>query len=203
MIKDWFSRISKRTKWVIATIILIFVVAFLMFVFSPLSKASIPPAFSQARQEGSIYAKEIAVATNEIAVNLNGIGELKDRNEKSKIFDLVIAQIQKNNQTKEKALLLTEQLRKMTSALPDVTPEKAGQVALEALTSETVLVQKLINYSDLLNQLLNSIKDKLASGDNNYDSVNKIIDNINKETSEINKLNEEFSQKMDKFDGYF
>ncbi|KKS81872.1 MAG: hypothetical protein UV58_C0015G0006 [Candidatus Wolfebacteria bacterium GW2011_GWC1_43_10] len=203
MLKIWFSRISKKARWIIIAIIALFLISFGVFVFSPLSKVEVPPAFSQGREEASKYAEEIVSAANEISANLKGIQTLEGDEKEKQALDIVILQLQKNNESRQKAILLTEQLSKMTSAVPYIHPERAGRAALEALSAETVLVQKLINYNDLLNQLLILIKDSLFEKSIDYDKMNKIIDDINRETEEINGLNEKFLSLINDFDGYF
>ncbi|BCX15800.1 MAG: hypothetical protein KatS3mg098_029 [Candidatus Parcubacteria bacterium] len=197
-----FLKNHKKLKLIIFFLILLGAVSFGVFNLL-FSKAEIPPAFQQGRSQASLYAKEIVGLIHEISQSLREIQNLEGKDKDAKALDIVLVQIEKNNQVRQKAVLLAEELTKMTNAISYIRPPKVGKTALEALSTETVLIQRLVNYNELLSKLLTLIKDGLFSKKTDYDEINKVVNQLNKEADEINKLNDKFLSLIGDFDGYF
>ena len=59
-----------------------------------------------------------------------------------------------NNEARSQAVNLSVQLEIMAKNLADISPASMGQIALQAISSETALINRLITYNDYLIKLL-------------------------------------------------
>ena len=87
----------------------------------------------------------------------------------------------------------------MAKNLAKISPASAGQIALEAISSETALISRLITYNDYLTKLLEVLRNKFLEKQNG-DQVPELISKINDEARAINDLNQKFNEVMKKFD---
>jgi hypothetical protein len=166
-----------------------------------ISGVFVPPAFSESRKESALIAKDIVSLTEKSLQNLDKIA-LEDRQYNfERALELVREELEHTKKSRLKAVGLTEKLVVMTHSAATITPVKARNLAIEAISNELSLISHLIVYNDVLNALLQTLEYKF-SGDIRYDAqdVQILIKNMNQEVREINKLNDLFNQKMKEFD---
>ncbi|MDP3999585.1 MAG: hypothetical protein Q8P76_03275 [bacterium] len=192
-------RIKKDTK--IALIILLAVVAIYFWVQYVVASVFVPDNFTEARKSSAAVSAEIISVLDESLKTLQTISERDQNYAFSSALKLVSAEIDRTKESKKKATELTLALDKMARAVPEISPSKARNLAVEAVSSAIALISHLVIYNDSLNGLLDTLRYKF-SGDIRYDAkdVQVMVQNMNREAKEINALNDLFNQKMREFD---
>lgn len=178
----------------------LFVIAFLAFVISPLAKNQIPSSFTEARSEASLLATDIVDILQGTADN---IGLLQAEEGDSRELDIVLGEIRNSKTARDKAVLLAGALERMALAIPEISPDDARQTAIVAISSEAALINKMIAYSDGLNQLLVLLKNKYINNYTDYAEINDVIDGLNSDSEQINQFNAQFNKLMENFDQYY
>jgi len=152
-----------------------------------------------ARQEASVIASEIVSLSNESTNNLNEIAQLDKEKKYTEALLLVSRELERNRQAREKAIKLSVHLETMAKNLNQISPASASQLALQAISSETGLISRLITYNDYLTQLLEVLREKFL-GKNIGNKIPELIAKINDEAQAINDLNQKFNEIMKEFD---
>lgn len=202
MIRDAYLRIPRRIRRVFITVAALLVLAFLGFFFSSLLNSNVPTIFSESRELAARHAGEIVELLKDTSASLDMVSELEKQGKEAEALNIVVAEIQKNMQAKEKALRLLSELEKMAREVPNVKPERARQTALIAISAKTAVSGKLILYSEYLAQLLDLLRERLLGRWADDEKINSLIADINKEIEAINNLNQESNEKLKEFDSY-
>ena len=96
---------------------------------------------------------------------------------------------------------LAGQLEIMAKNISAILPASAGQMALQAVSSETALISRLITYNDYLVQLLEILQQKFSGFSKNTNGkIAELLAKINEEAKAINELDNSFNQLMGEFD---
>lgn len=198
MFSNIYSKIPKRIKMLILFIVIISA-AFLAFQFWFADVKNVPGDFLRARQEASFVASEIVAISNQSTNNLSQIAQLDKDGKYTEALILVSQELERNKEARDKAIKLSIQLETMTKNLSAISPASAGQIALEAITSETSLISKLIDYNDNLTKLLVVLQGKFL-GKISGDGISTLIAEINDDVRIINELNRKFNDIMKSFD---
>lgn len=197
---DIYFKIPRGARIFILFLLIISIAYFLVYFLTP-ERIKIPEEFLKARKDASLIAEEIIVISNETAGNIAVISELDGEAKYAEALRLISGEIERNRQAREKAVDLSKRLELMARNLSGIYPASAGQIALEALSSETALISRLISYNDYLFQLMNFLKEKFVSdAQNTNGEVAELIKKINKEAKTINDLDKNFNDLMEKFD---
>lgn len=198
MIADYYTRIPKKVRIAVffAVIALISYFAFHSLITDT---RIVPEEFLMAREEASVIAREIVGISNESAGNLAEISRLDQEEKYSEALALISEELERNRQAREKAIELSSQLELMAINIAGISPASASQVALQAVSSETALISRLITYNDYLNQLLEALRDKFM-GYSNGNSIPELISKINEEVQAINDLDRKFNDLIKEFD---
>jgi hypothetical protein len=200
MIADYYSKIPKKAK-IAALFALIVLIGYFIFYFITVDPKSVPSEFLMARQEASAIAEEIVGLSSQSAGNLTEISRLDQEGKYSDALNLISEELERNRQAREKAIGLSSQLELMATNIAGISPASASQVALQAVSSETTLISRLITYNDYLNQLLEVLRDKFM-GLSNGNSIPDLISKINNEATAINDLNKKFNDLIEDFDSF-
>lgn len=198
MIGNFYFKIPRRIRILIVFIIIIFIAYFILRFLSA-EPRNIPSDFLIARREASLIAQNIVSISNESTDRLNEIAQFDKDRKYTEALLLVSQELERNHQAREKAIKLSAQLEIMAKNLAKISPVSAGQIALEAISSETVLISRLITYNDYLAKLLEILRGKFLEKQNG-DQVPELISKINDEAKAINDLNQKFNEVMKKFD---
>ena len=166
-----------------------------------LSKVVLPQDFTDARIRAAKQAEELVLMLNESSKNLNLIAQSDRDFEFNKALSLTDEELLRAKQTKKKAGEINNELVTMLQSTPSISPVKARNLAMEAMSYEVSLLKKIIAYNDSLSALLQTLNYKF-SGDIRYDAddVQKLIENMNDNAREINELNNLYNQRMKEFD---
>jgi len=198
MISTFYSKIPQRLKLLIL-FILIILIAYFVLRFFAVETRSVPDDFLRARQEASVIAADIVIISNQSSADFGQIAELDSKGNYSDALILVYQELERNRQAREKAINLSIQLESMAKNLDKISPSSAGQTALEAISSETALISRLINYNDYLIQILDILREKFL-GKTDGDKIPELIAKANNEAQAINDLNQKFNDVMKEFD---
>jgi hypothetical protein len=200
MLSDWFSKLSKKVKRVIlAVTVLIIVILAAYFVWSYVS-TRVPTNFANARHAAWGYAQIISDAVKETPQNLQQIQELEKQGKSIEALNLLVIEGQKNASAQNAAVKLSGELETMAKEIPNIKPQKAGEAALVAISSETALIYKLVSYNNYLANLLELLRQRLTDKFYNVEQINSTIDLINLDIDSINSLNTKFVEYMKNFD---
>ncbi|HEY4500000.1 MAG TPA: hypothetical protein VJH70_02680 [Candidatus Paceibacterota bacterium] len=161
----------------------------------------VPALFQDARVESVRISKDIVNLLEESLRNLEIISQADRDYNFSAALDLVYKELERIRIAKDRAKELTDQLNVMAKAIAQITPIKAKNIALEAVSTEVSLLSHLVIYNDTLNSLLETLRYKF-SGDIRYDAedVQKLVSGLNQQAQDINSLNDQFNQKIGEFD---
>ncbi|OGZ00327.1 MAG: hypothetical protein A3B13_01205 [Candidatus Liptonbacteria bacterium RIFCSPLOWO2_01_FULL_45_15] len=170
-----------------------------MLGFRLLSSNAVPQDFIDARIQGAIIAQNIVGLSNQSVNDIEKINQLDQQKNYAEATNVALEAIQKSRDIRNQAVELSNQVSKMTVALSGIDSFEARQAALEAISNRLALIGRLINYSDYLNQLLQSLQAKF-SGQRGDHSVEVIINQINAEVTAINSFNGQSTQAMNRFD---
>ncbi len=198
MISSIYSKIPQRLRLLILFIFIILIAYFVLRFFA-VETRSVPDDFLRARQEASIIAADIVAISNQSSANFGQIAELDSKSNYTDALILVSQELERNRQAREKAINLSIQLELMAKNLDKISPPSAGQTALEAVSSETALISRLINYNDYLTQILDILREKFL-GKADGDKIPELIAKANNEAQAINDLNQKFNDVMREFD---
>ena len=198
MISTFYSKIPHRIRILILFIIIILAAYFVLRFFG-VDVKNIPEDFLRARQEASLIAQDIVTISNESTNSFDEIARLDKERKYTEALVLISKELERNRQAREKAIKLSVQLETMAKNLAQISPSSAGQKALEAISSETALISRLITYNDYLTQLLEILQGKFL-GKNQGDKIPELIAQINGEIQAINDLNRKFNETMKEFD---
>ena len=198
MITDFYFKIPRRIK-ILIIFLLIVLVAYFVVRFLFIETRNIPPEFLKARQEASLIAQDIVSLSDETANKLNEVAQLDQEQKYTEALVLISQELERNRAARKKAVGLSQRLEAMANNLAQIKPASAGQTALEAVSSETALISRLINYNDYLNQILEVLRAKFL-GKIDGDNIPELVSRANKEAKVINELNQKFNDVMKEFD---
>ena len=193
----------KKLRMIGGAVVLIFVLAFIAYIASPLARNHIPDEFDQSRQLSASIANGIVGMVQESTGNLKAVRDAEHEGEGLKALDAVLAATQQTRQISDKASDLARELEKMANQIVSISPDKAAQTALVAISSETALLNQVLVYNGNLNKLLFMLRERFIQGTVTLDEVNKVIEELNATADSINNLNVQYRQLMESFDQYY
>lgn len=201
MISNFYFKIPKRFR-VAVLFLLMLLLAYFFLRFIVAEPKKIPSDFLKARQEASLISRDIVAFSGESASKLNEIAELDRQNKHTEALAAISQEIERNKKAREKAIELSTRLETMVKNVNGISPDSMSQKALEALSSETTLINRLIIYNDYLLKLLEVLREKFL-GRSGGDQVPELIAKVNEEARTINDLDRKFNEIMAEFDGEF
>jgi hypothetical protein len=166
----------------------------------------VPKQFSDARAGAVQTAEGIVSMAKESVTALARISELDKAGKYDQALDLVIQEVNRNNELRDRAEILSQGLGLMTQALSQVKPQSAAVVGVQAIGKEYQIAQKLIDYYNSTYELLDVLRGRYggASGDPSsagaQAKINDLITKMNADASAVNVLNEEYKGLMVQFD---
>lgn len=192
-------KVSKAVKIAVPVVILLAGGIFLVAI--GFSAGSVPKEFTDARLRGGLVSQHIVDTSNQISDELNKVNEMDQNGKFADALNSTVELIKKSQELRTQAVELSNELNNMTASISKVKSEEARQLAFESIADRLALINRLINYSDYLNQLLTALHSRFMGrvGDNSA-QVQSLITEINAEVQEINKFNIHASQSMERFD---
>lgn len=161
----------------------------------------LPTEFTQARLEGALISQNIVNVSNQLLDNLKKVSELEKKAEYLEALNLTTQTLKQSQEIRNEAVKLAQELEKMTVSLSGIRSAQAKQAALESVSNRLALINRLINYSDYLNQLLEVLRNRFFLGTSSENrQIDDLIAKINNEVKAINNFNAGAIAAMEKFD---
>lgn len=198
MISGLYFKVPRKIRFLILFVVII-LIAYFILRFLALEPKKVPDDFLKARQQASLIAQEIVALSNASSEGLTEISRLDQERKYTEALVLISQELERNREAREKAIKLSVQLETMAKNVAQISPASASQLALQAISSETALISRLITYNDYLTQLLEVLREKFL-GKSDGDKVSELIAKINDEARAINDLNQKFNDIMKEFD---
>jgi len=200
MIKNLYFKIPRRMRILIIFLLIVAAVWLIIKTLTPEVKNT-PKKFLEARQEASLVAKDIIDISGRTAENIKRISDLDKNKEYTEALNLISEELNNNRLARENAINLSAKLETMAKNVSQISPAAAGQIAIQAISSETTLISRLITYNDYLIKLLEILQAKFLEKEKNAnDKIADLIEKINDEARAINDLNNNFNNLMTEFD---
>lgn len=190
-------QIPKKIRIFIIFIIIIFLTYFAVRLINP--RPYTPPEFLKAKEEASLIAKDIVSISGKTAGNISQISNFDKEGKYTEALNLISEELTNNGKARSQAVNLSVQLEIMAKNLADISPASMGQTALQAISSETTLINRLINYNDYLIQLLGILQKRILGQGGSSVQISELIGKINNEAGTINDLDKNFNQLMTDF----
>ena len=200
MITKLNFKLSKKFRAILIFVAIILVAYFLIRLI-PTSAQKVPKEFLEARANASPIAQEIVNISNDLTKALDQVNQFNSEKKYTEAINFLTQEINQNKDLNQKAIKLSEELGKMAAAVPNISPASASQLALQAISSETTLISRLIVYNGYLGQLLEELRMKFLGQKTDDQKIKDLISKINDEVKNINALNVQFNFSMDKLDG--
>jgi uncharacterized protein YxeA len=200
MIKSWYKGLPKKIRQIILILVLLLIGSIIGYAAWSLTNSNIPDSFTNSRQTAWGYAQIISSSVKDTPKNLETIQSFERDGKDTQALTLLVSEAQKNSVAQDAALKLAAELEIMAKEIPNIKPERAGQSALVAISTETALIYKLVSYNNYLANLLELLRDKITGRLYGVDKINQVVDSINGEINAINLLNTQFIEKMAEFD---
>ncbi|MBI5220679.1 MAG: hypothetical protein HY978_02495 [Candidatus Liptonbacteria bacterium] len=159
----------------------------------------VPDSFTQARLQGALVAQNIVDLSNQLNEDVKRINQYDQDRQFADAFALTGELIQRSRDIRAKAVDLSQELEKMAQALPAIKDPEAQDAALQSLTQRLAIIDRLINYSAYLSDLLDILRGRFA-GQAQTQEVSALIDKVNSEVTAINNFNRNAVQSTERFD---
>ncbi len=203
LFSGWGSFFSRRNKNIFVAVFLIIflIVAAVFLLLQAKTEEDLPDSFLEANAAASQISRFITNSTNESVKKLEEINLEHKAGNYEKAFYMTIEEIKKNNQVREQALLLSNELQKMAASAQDIKSPKAQQLIIQAISSEIALVTHLLIYNEYWNLLLENLKNKFLGLSPEFSEVktSELIEKINNEVVTINELNRKYHTLIEEF----
>jgi dynactin complex subunit len=194
--------ISRRTKWIVAFIVVI-VVGYGLTLFWQ-SQNQVPTAFVNARSQSAIIAQNIVSISNQSNATLAEVNADDAKGDYKDALTLVSSTIAQSEDLRNQAVQLSNQIEQMTQAVGGINSSAEQQAAFEAISAHLALINQLINYSGDLNNLLDALQARFAGapGGSVADgaTIQSLVNQVNTDVAAINNFNNQASQAMQQFD---
>lgn len=165
----------------------------------------LPSEFSDARIKGAIVSQKIVELSRDTLSRLNEVSKYDQQRNSTEALLAISNALIANRENQVESVRLSSQLTAMAENLSRIQPERARQLATQAVTSEVALVSRLLYYNTYLNQLFETLKVKFEKPWVSYldGQVQDLITKINDEAQAVNELNKQFNSSMAEFDKIF
>lgn len=199
MVKSNF-KLSKKFRTILVFVAIVLVAYFLIRLI-PINAQKVPKEFLEARANASLIAQDIVNSSNDLTKSLEQVNQFNSEKKYTEAINLLAQEINRNKDLNQKAIKFSEELGKMAVAIQYISPASAGQLAVQAISSETILISRLMVYNGYLDQLLEELRLKFLGQKTDDQKIKDLISKINDEVKNINALNVQFNSSMDKLDG--
>lgn len=156
----------------------------------------IPQSFTDARRESAIVGEQIVSLSGESSSGIQQIQKLQADQKYNEALDAVVAERKRVSDMRDKGSELLASLSVMTQSLSEIQPEASRTSALQAINYETGIVNHLLTYNELLDQLMQLVASRVLYGNDVSSKFNDLITQINIEISAVNDLNIKFTDAM-------
>ena len=204
-VTDFIGRYWKRKKnrkLVYAAALAVVLLASGWYWYSQSQTAYVPQEFYDARGRAAEISSRIVQLTDASVQTLRLISTADEAGNYRRGLTLITEEVDRNNEIKNQAVKLSEEVKTMALNLGAVKPEKAASAGLQAATTGLELAQRLVNYNNYAQELLAVLQTRLKSNGTPHtrEKIEEIILKMNQEAEAINDLNEKYQEETREFD---
>jgi len=160
----------------------------------------VPEEYIRAREDAIKISQEIGGLSSEINQLLANITTKNNTGDYNGALAIARSGASQTNQVGKKAEELLGALENMVESIDKVKPASAVKVGKDAISVGIKMVERLVVYSNLSNDLIQKIEAKLNGGNVKEDEIRQTIDSINEEVRFINSLNSDYQALATQFD---
>ena len=202
---DFIGRYWKREKnrkLVYTAALAVVLLAGGWYWYSQSQEAYVPQEFYDARGRAAEISSRIVQLTDASVQTLGLISAADEDGNYRRGLTLITEEVDRNNEIKNQAVKLSEEVKTMALNLGTVKPEKAASAGLQAATTGLELAQRLVNYNNYSQELLAVLQARLRSNGSpgTGERIEQIILKMNQEAEAINDLNERYQEEIREFD---
>lgn len=191
---------SRRNKILFALFLAALTTGMYMVTWGRLLTGGIPEEFREARLQSATISQQILDLSMSVNTELEKVNQLDKESRYQEAVELANGLISRSQEVKGKAYELSRQMEIMAKELPNLRSTETRQAAFESISDRLTLISHLINYSNHLQDLLESLKTRFNGEAANENPVQDLIGKINEEVVSINKFNIEAGESMSRFD---
>lgn len=185
------------------TMAVIFVTALIVFLIYFLGRRqnSLPEEFVSAWRTASRLSSEITALTSETNTIIQSVNvsDLAGRDSETSI--LINQARQKNKSAYDKAVELSLALQQLAQSIERLPTQKSQQAAYETVALALALISDFINYTQNLNQFLDSLAVAVVNNNQTFWlTVNRNLTEVNKKVASINQINNSLTEKIHQLD---
>ncbi|MBU2101275.1 hypothetical protein KKH05_00945 [Patescibacteria group bacterium] len=196
--KDFFKDRRKEIIFLASTGFAIFILILFVGLVYEGPGIYVPEGFIDMRGEAIDLSADIADLSNKINQSYEQISA-KDR-----IGDYVVAlslmeeNTPKREKIQSKLASLLDVLDAMAKDVEDIRPSSLKKIGKETVSTNIKMVERLIAYHNLNENLIDAIRAKLVEGSNQ--EIQPLIDKINDEVRFINSISQSYLLSIQQFD---
>lgn len=199
------KHIKSANWWRKAVYVAILVVILLVggwYWYGQSQTAYVPQEFYDARGRAAEISSRIVELTGASVQTLRLISAADEEGNYKRGLSLVTEEVGRNNEIKNQAVKLSEEVKTMALNLGAVKPEKAASAGFQAATTGLELAQRLVSYNNYAQELLAVLQTRLKSNGSpeTKQRIEQIILKMNQEAETINNLNERYQEQIKEFD---
>ncbi|MBI2035255.1 MAG: hypothetical protein HYT12_01070 [Candidatus Liptonbacteria bacterium] len=197
------QKFYRRRKAILITVAVVVIFGYTIWSSVASREAlSVPETFWESKRESVTAAEEIAAASRDVSENMRKIKELESAGRYLEALKLIREEAAKVSGVREKSASLLGELSNMTKGLPDVKPEGARALALEAINYQIGLVDHAIAYNNGLEYILRLLTAKVLYNDDVKKQLDEKIEGVNEEVRVVLDLNIKFNEAIQKLENY-
>lgn len=191
-----------RRKAVYVAILVVILLVGGWYWYGQSQTAYVPQEFYDARGRAAEISSRIVELTGASVQTLRLISAADEEGNYKRGLSLVTEEVGRNNEIKNQAVKLSEEVRTMALNLGAVKPEKAASAGFQAATTGLELAQRLVSYNNYAQELLAVLQTRLKSNGSpeTKQRIEQIILKMNQEAETINNLNERYQEQIREFD---
>lgn len=188
-------------KKVLAVVIAFFLLAG-YFGWRYLFNAFLPNEFQDARQISAEISRQIVELTSSTNNKIKDINYSDWNGDYTKALELVRQAKEDNKDAFNQAVELSNKLKIMAEAIPEIRSSEKRQIAQEAVAIELSIITHFINYNKSIEDLLAVLENRFLTSTEKYErDIDVKLYEINTLVAGINNMNQQFSERMTKLDG--
>ncbi len=191
--------LSRRTKTILVFLILV-TTGYGVARFLQGENNRVPQDFTDARLQGAAIAENIVTLSTQSTNDLGQVNQYDKSGDYTDALTLTTKLVAQSQEIRNQAIALSTQVGDMAKALSSINSQDARQAALDAITNRLALVDQLVNYSNDLDALLNTLRNRFVGQPTTAGSVQALVNKINTDVAAVNNFNAQATQSMAKFD---
>lgn len=186
----------------ILAVVIAFFLLLAYFGWQYFSNSFLPDEFQDARQVSAEISSQIVELTSTTNNKIKDINYSDWNGDYAKALELVRQAKEDNKNAFNQAVELSNKLKVMAEAIPEIRSAEKRQIAQEAVAIELSIITHFINYNKSIEDLLVVLENRFLTSTEKYErDIDIKLYEINTLAAGINNMNQQFNERMTKLDG--